>query len=136
MPNNTTADPGSPNAQSYTDNADGTVTDNVTGLVWQQIPTLQTYTQPNAATYCRNLVLGGHKDWRLPTLVELVSLLDTGSYNPAINTTYFPNTLPEGVWTATRYAGNVAARGWYVDFQAGDTFFTNITNNGGVRCVR
>ncbi len=47
---------------------------------------------------------GGSSDWRLPTAKELASIVDRGTYNPAINTEYFPNTVcPEWIpyWSAT-----------------------------------
>jgi len=62
------------NAPSYVDNGDGTVTDRVTGLIWQQDPGEKTTferAQAGAAT-CR---LAGHADWRLPTIKELYSLI-------------------------------------------------------------
>jgi hypothetical protein len=68
---------GAPNLESYTDNGDGTVTDNVTGLMWQQqaVPST-TYAQSNPTSYCQSLTLGGHADWRLPSIIELLSIVD------------------------------------------------------------
>ena len=72
------------NQPSYTDNGDGTVTDNVTGLVWQQSVDQNGDGKMNAAdkmTYDRavagasKLKLGGHSDWRLPTIKEAYSLI-------------------------------------------------------------
>ena len=59
---------------SYTDNGDGTVTDNVTGLMWQQDPGAKmTYDQ--AVAGAGSSTLAGHDDWRLPTIKELYSLI-------------------------------------------------------------
>ena len=49
---------------SYTDNGDGTVTDNVTGLMWAQDQSETNYPWSEAGTYCANLTLGGYDDWR------------------------------------------------------------------------
>ena len=55
----------------YIDNGDGTVTDNGTGLMWQQATAPGTYTWEQALVYCENLDLANHTDWRLPTVKEL-----------------------------------------------------------------
>ncbi len=80
------------NLMSFTDNGNGTVTDNVIGLMWQQEDDNTTRTWADAGTYCDGLALGGYTDWRLPTKKELMSIVNYGTYSPAINTTYFPNT--------------------------------------------
>jgi Protein of unknown function (DUF1566)/EF hand len=86
------------NQPSYKDNRNGTVSDLVTGLMWQQNPgSKKTYSQAVAdARKCR---VGGYKDWRLPTIKELYSLINFSgadidpssktSSTPFINTRYF-----------------------------------------------
>ncbi len=55
-------------AQQCVDNGDGTVTDNGTGLMWQQgHPRQGIMTWDSAMSYTSSLFLGGHSDWRLPT---------------------------------------------------------------------
>ena len=62
------------NQPSYTNNEDGTITDNVTGLQWEQdMGEKITFTE--AFTKASNSSLGGHSDWRVPTLKELYSLI-------------------------------------------------------------
>ncbi len=99
------------NTPSYTDNGNGTVTDNVTGLMWQQTPDTNgdgvinssdkmSYDEAVAGAY--SLYLGGYSDWRLPSIKELYSLIDfkgldpsgyegsdTSELIPFINTDYF-----------------------------------------------
>ena len=79
------------NEASYTDNGDGTVTDNVTGLMWQQDPgEKMTWTQ--AVEMLEDFELAGYTDWRLPTIKELYSLIDFSGVTeeiPYINTDYF-----------------------------------------------
>ncbi|KAB1156938.1 Lcl domain-containing protein [Flavobacterium luteum] len=87
------------NTPSYTNNGDGTITDNVSGLMWQQVDGGE-MTIENAKTYCDNLVLGGHSDWRLPVSIEAFSILNHQNNNPAMNTTYFPSSGAEYWWTS------------------------------------
>jgi hypothetical protein len=80
------------NQPSYTDNGDGTVTDNVTGLMWSQSPDLDGDGHIDAAdklTYAEALAsaetfdLAGYDDWRLPTIKELYSLIDFSGLDPS-----------------------------------------------------
>jgi len=61
------------NAPSYTDNGDGTVTDNVTGLMWEQ--DFRTVRFDDAAADAAAATTGGYDDWRVPTIKELYSLI-------------------------------------------------------------
>jgi hypothetical protein len=67
---------------SYTDNGDGTITDNVTGLMWQQDPgAKKTYSQ--AVAGASDLTLAGYSDWRLPSIKELYSLIQFDGLDPS-----------------------------------------------------
>jgi hypothetical protein len=62
------------NDQNLTDNGDGTVIDNNTGLMWQKTPEgKMSYSEAVAKVGTVNT--GGHTDWRLPTIKELYSLM-------------------------------------------------------------
>ena len=60
----------------FLDNADGTITDQATGLTWMQTDSQQGYIWEDALAYCENLAWAGFDDWRLPNAKELQSILD------------------------------------------------------------
>lgn len=126
---------GAPNLESYTDNGDGTVTDNVTGLMWQQAVPATTYDWADAVAYCPTLTLAGHSDWRLPSMIELVSIVDYGQYKPSIDPTYFPSTPSEPFWSSSPFAGS-SGYAWNVDFYRGDSHCNVVGGFSRVRCVR
>ncbi|MHC4550793.1 MAG: Lcl domain-containing protein [Planctomycetota bacterium] len=70
------------NAPSYEDHGDGTVTDRVTGLMWQQEPGAKK-TFAEAVAGARRCRLAGYADWRLPTIKELYSLILFSGTDPA-----------------------------------------------------
>ncbi|MGO8997048.1 MAG: DUF1566 domain-containing protein [Polyangiaceae bacterium] len=135
MPNDPSADPGAPNPESYTDNGDGTVTDNVTGLMWQQAVPTSTYPEDQAETFCASLALAGHCDWRLPSVIELVSIEDDGEASPSIDPTYFPSTPADYFWTSTANA-RVPGAWWDISFAGYQLWYTAPTDPHYVRCVR
>ncbi len=80
------------NAPSYTDNGDGTITDNVTGLIWQKSPdtngdgnitAADKIAYNKAAAYCDNLSFAGYDDWQLPTIKQLYSLIIFSGVDPS-----------------------------------------------------
>ncbi len=123
------------NPPSYADNDDGTVTDNVTGLMWQQEDDDTTRNWDDAVSYCESLTLAGYSDWRLPSKKELVSILDYSTYI-TIDTTYFPGAEGKYHWSATTYASN-SSHAWSVAFAYGHlNEYPKSTNYLPVRCVR
>jgi len=72
-------------------NGDGTVSDTITGLMWQQTDGGE-MTIENALDYCNNLMLAGFSDWRLPKADESFSILNHQFSNPALNSTVFSNS--------------------------------------------
>ena len=93
------------NAQSFTDNGNGTITDNITGLMWQKTDNGES-TWENAIANASTVNTGGFTDWRLPTPSELFSIFNHNNGNPvALNTTYFPSASPaaEYWWTSDVY---------------------------------
>jgi hypothetical protein len=100
----------------FTDNGNGTVTDNLTGLIWTKIANCggsKTWTE--ALDYCNAMANGAcglsdasaAGDWRLPNLRELQSLVHYGTYSPAL-----PNTAGTGQWSEGDPFSNVQS-GFY-----------------------
>ncbi len=77
------------NTPSYTDNGDGTITDNVTGLVWTQDLSDASMPWTDASGYCESLEVGSSTDWRLPNVKELWSIRDFSTGWPWVDTDYF-----------------------------------------------
>ncbi|HTZ18225.1 MAG TPA: DUF1566 domain-containing protein [Dissulfurispiraceae bacterium] len=140
------------NPISYTDNGNGTVTDNNTGLMWQRCSMGQdsmtcsgpalTYTwyQAPAATGCGALNtanFAGHNDWRVPSKKELISIVDYSVWGPPINVKYFPNTIVGFYWTSTELASDPnKSNAWYTSFNYGSVYNTSKSGLYPVRCVR
>ena len=114
----------------YTDNGNGTVTDNVTGLMWEQKTDDggsrdkdTTVTWKDALAYCEGLVLGSYSDWKLPTPKDLERIVDSSTSNPAVDTTYFPNTNNGFYWTGTTCVGCHKHKAFAYDFSDGRLYF-------------
>jgi hypothetical protein len=118
----------------YSDNSDGTVTDKVTDLMWQQAGSSSNLTWEQSLAYCENLNLGGYTDWRLPTIKELRSLVDFSRYSPSINTTFFPDTQTF-YCSSTTYTKDTY-NAWGVYFNDGYDGYGSKVNGGYVRAVR
>ena len=101
---------------SFTDNGDNTVTDNVTGLMWQQVPDRIGLSWQEAVDYCNSLELAGYDDWRMPTLKELFSISDFSQGWPYLDTTYFDLaglsvSKDEQYWANNYYIGTTVEGG-------------------------
>ncbi len=106
---------------SYTVNGDGTITDNITGMMWEQDMGIK-ISYNEAFTKAEYSTLGGHTDWRVPTLKELYSLINfagrvngQNSIDMFIDTNYFNQPLGDmsigereidaQTWSSTEYVG-------------------------------
>jgi hypothetical protein len=121
---------GCPSEGRFVDNGDGTVTDNCTGLMWQQstadvngdgllFEELDALPWCEALAYCENLSFAGHGDWRLPNVRELESLVDYERYTgPAIDPIFISGASASAHWSSTSVAGS-SGRAWIVSFLSG-----------------
>jgi hypothetical protein len=119
----------------YVDNGNGTVTDIETKLIWQQATAPNTYNRDQAISYCESLSFAGYTDWRLPTLDELKTLVDSTQTPPKINHTFFPDTRLDAYWSSTTDASNTSFA-WGVDFFYGGGYMYSKPSSYYVRAVR
>jgi hypothetical protein len=122
----------------YTANGDGTITDNLTQLVWQQVPNPTAQSWEQALVYAEELNLAGQTDWRLPNIKELQSLSDYSAVNPAVNSNFFSTIGVHNYWSSTTLKPNPTnpASAWYWSTQFGITTYDLKTNLNYVLCVR
>jgi hypothetical protein len=96
-----------------------TVIDSTTGLEWIAKPLAGEFEHQKAIDACAALDFAGHKDWRLPTRAELLTLVDITRHEPAIDTESFPDFPKRGwFWTSDLCAWSSAAA-WLVNFGLG-----------------
>ncbi len=122
--------------ETFVDNANGTISDTTTGLMWQKGET-GAMTWEQALAYCENLQLAGYNDWRLPNRNELQSIVDYARYNPAIDQTMFPGATSSYYWSSTTCAWN-QGHAWGVYFFSGYGYvdFDDKSGSHYVRAVR
>ena len=122
-------------ANHFTDNGNGTITDNVTQLIWQKVPNTTPQTWENALAYAENLSLASATDWRLPNIKELQSLNDESVTNPSVSTTFFPTIGVHNYWSSTSLP-NQTTKAWFWNTQFGITTYDTKTNSNYTLCVR
>jgi len=116
----------------FTDNGDGTVKDNLTGLIWLTNADCFGYqTWTDALTASNSLASGScgltdgsvAGDWRLPNVKELQSLIDFGQFNPALPIGHlFSGVHSYYYWSSTTVAFGPNSA-WAVTLDGGFTAF-------------
>ena len=126
--------------EKFTDHLDGTVTDNLTGLMWLKEanhiatnhPKFDTdgilgdgrVTWQHALNFVAKMNTGtygncGHTDWRLPNCKELRSLIDRSQSNPALPAGHpFANVVSYDYWSSSIY-DRYTSKAWIVDIMNG-----------------
>jgi len=120
-------------SEHFHDGGDGTVTDLITGFIWQK-----SYVKKNwetANTYCEGLDYANHQDWRLPSIEELKTIVVSTKSTVMIDLIAFPDTKPSLYWSATTFASN-PHNAMIVDFSNGETYSEEKGFKNYVRCVR
>ncbi len=119
----------------FTDNGNGTITDNFTGLMWQQTHPSNAMTWEDALAYARSVTLGGASDWRLPNIKELQSLSDMKRSKPTIDKTCFTNMGSGLYWSATSLNGK-GTMAWNMTADYGLVSYADKSTTANVLLVR
>jgi len=133
--------------RNYIDNGNGTVTDTMLNLIWQNnyrdnkgyanngtVPDLN-YT--TGGDYCSDIDLAGLSNWRLPSKRELASLIDYSRVYPDtfIDPVFRTSTRDNGIyWTSTIYAPNMT-KAWFVRFAGNGVNRYPQSDTYNIRCV-
>jgi len=157
-------------ALSYQNNGDGTITDLNTGLMWEQkirdavgaeglhdvgrrfpwdAVTTTIWDWLEEVNTEGGTGLGGHNDWRIPNKKELESIVDAGTFNPAVDPAFNNGpgigacsvaecslTASSSYWSASTFASAPALFAWVVGFSSGFVDNGTKTNPFFVRAVR
>jgi len=119
----------------YVDNGDGTITDRTTDLMWQKAGSPDYMRYKNAKAYVENLNrdgFAGYRDWRLPTVDELKSLLTKEKQSNDLYIDPIFNKKQRWCWTSDQRKSGVA---WFISFYFGQVDWRNVVNIY-VRAVR
>jgi hypothetical protein len=141
----------------YTDNGDGTITDNNTGLQWEKKSdddTIHdkdtTYTWGDAfAVHVATLntdQFAGYTDWRLPNVRELLSIVNSQNFNPSVSSAFNTNCMANATvltssctssfyWSSTSFAFNPDGA-WLAIFSFGTLTGAGKESYANVRAVR
>lgn len=105
-------------------------------LEWHKATSPDRLNFKDAEAYCKALTTGGHTDWRLPTIQELLSLVDYTRHDPAIDVAQFPDTKSNWYWSSSPDASAPADYAWFVYFVFGDAYCNYRDDTAFVRAVR
>ena len=120
----------------FIDNGDGTVTDLSTNLMWQKGGSSEMVTWADAKEYVVQLNhhdFAGYSDWRLPTLEELTSMMESSWGNSDLFVGSFFNRQQKHCWSSDT---NGPERAWKANFQLGYIIDNFIERRNSVRAVR
>jgi hypothetical protein len=131
---------GAPHLETLVDNLDGTVTDRVSGLMWEQA-FRQSDFQDEASKNCTSVRTAGYADWRLPSLIELLSIADFTRDDPTIDTQVFPLAADELAFWSTTIQPNYTGLAYMLFYnsrgiQQADGLGGEMPNGVNIRCVR
>ena len=112
------------------------VYDNTSGLLWQDSNDNKelSITYHEAKEYCSKLVIGEYKDFRIPTLYELQTIIDYKNYKPAI-LTGFKYVDNQTYWSSTTFVDDTREV-WTINFTKGSRSVKAKHYDRNIRCVQ
>jgi hypothetical protein len=134
----------------FTDHGDGTVTDEVSQLMWSRCAAGQSWRAGNCAgaatrlswadaqAWAQDLNRSGRaffNDWRLPSVRELATVTEVRCRNPRIDLAQFPGTPAAGFWSGNARPGS-EDKAYLMDFSAAGVSFDAKSAAHHVRLVR
>ncbi len=111
------------------------VIDKFRNLIWQDDLITKKMDFQEASEYCQNLVLATKCDWRLPTLEELITIIDFSKKNLNIYDEFKNSSKDDFYWSSTIDSEN-SKYIRVVLFGGGNSGFAKKSANGYVRCVQ
>ena len=113
------------------------VLDQDTGLIWERSPSTVRTDWRAARSSCLNKAIGGQRGWRLPSIVELTSLLDPSVQDseamlPAGHP--FLNNPSGFYWSAS--SDGESSKAWHLHLSTGHVHMTSKASTFKVWCVR
>lgn len=123
--------------------------DNITGLIWSIIPAAtckkrmfpQHRINNDFISSLNNQSFGGYADWRMPTIKEVSSLINSNIYDSGSSTDrfWFPHIVSAYYWSSTIYDSiSNPSTAYLVDFSRGSVGISNVLNKNlslAVRCT-
>jgi hypothetical protein len=111
-----------------TDNGNGTVTDNLTRLIWDKNAGRGWLLWEDAVSLCRSLSHNGQDlndgsrsgDWRLPNVNEFQSLVDYSQFGPCLPKGHPFVGVQNKYWTSTTHA-RWPSNAWFIHLGLGET---------------
>ena len=126
-------------ATRYVNNSNGTITDNLTGLIWLRNAGCFTPTTWAVALADVNQLANGQcglsdgstaGQWRLPNIIELESMVDVSVSSPAVTVGFFTNVSSGTYWSSTVYFGGQegTTNAWVIQFSDGSYINDGVNN--------
>lgn len=137
-------------SERFIQEKNGTVTDKITGLMWQQCivglngencesGVATKFSWAEALLYPSqkksDVIYAGHKDWRIPNIRELTSIVELQCVEPSINVSIFPSASSEHVWSSSPYRF-YPHYAWFLDFSQGINTYSDRMDKKSIRLVR